>query len=449
MKQVVRGFSSLLIMIIVSIPCIVKSYEFNDKVAEERAKRTRNDIYDLYNMHKELMNESDEDDDDDRFGVLGYNGVCSTVTVDGKTISLDEYVAGVIKQEMGGNQIEALKAQAIAARSFVLFKKQNDSSCTVGNGQFFQAYTTANEGEIYMQAAKETSGMVVSRNGKVAETAYQSHPAGMWQKEDSSGWHVTFQRFADDASTKWTWNGPSKDTVRRTAGGGSLYGTEMNYDNPHNWGMSQTIAMYLAAGEKYKYTQIIDLFYKQPIVTLTDGKYDGKITYFDGEFKNVVYYNQGNYASYQYYPTCGSIAACGCGPTSVAIVSSSILKKQITPIETTNKLCAMGGCSSGGSYAGSLTQELKTVYGLNARNSNNDQEAINALATSKALVIVNMGPGIFTTGGHYMVLAGVNKKGEVLVIEPGSNARNNKWYSFNIIMEQRRKHEASYIIVTK
>ena len=51
-----------------------------------------------------------------------------TVTVDGKSIPLDEYIAGVIKQEMGGSQIEALKAQAIAARSFVISKKQNDSS---------------------------------------------------------------------------------------------------------------------------------------------------------------------------------------------------------------------------------------------------------------------------------------------------------------------------------
>lgn len=448
MRQVVRRICSLLFVVIVCIPCFVYSYNFDNDIAEQRAKITRREIYDLYNMHKEMMNES-EDEDDDQFGVLGYNGVCSTVTVDGKSIPLDEYIAGVIKQEMGGSQIEALKAQAIAARSFVISKKQNDSSCTVGNGQFFQAYTTAYDGEIYMKAAKETSGMVVSRNGKVATTAYQSHPAGMWQKEDSSGWHVTFQRFSDDPSTKWTWNGPSKDTVRRTAGGGSLYGTEMNYDNPHNWGMSQTIAMYLAAGENYKYTQIIDLFYKEPIVTLSDGKYDGNISYVNAQFGKVYYYNQGDYAAYQYHPACGSIQACGCGPTSVAIIASSMLKRQISPVETTNKLCAMGGCSAGGSYAGSLTQELKTVYGLNARNSNSDQEAITALGTGKALIIVNMGPGMFTTGGHYMVLAGVNKNREVLVVDPGSRQKTNQWYSFNIIMEQRRKHDASYIIVTK
>lgn len=446
MKRVVRGVYSLLILLLLCIPCVVKSYDFSNKKDEERAKHTRRDIYDIYNENKELINDSDDDDDDAQFGVLGYNGVCSNVTVEGKTLPLDDYVAGVVKAEAAPGNLESYKAQAIASRSFLLFKMKNKSSCNVAdNSQNFQVYTDDNDSNsIYHKAAKETSGMVVERNGEIAETAYQSYPAGMWQKEDSNGWHVDFQRFADDASTKWTWNGPSKSTVLSVTSG-----VEMKYNNPHNWGMSQTISAYLALKENYTYDKLIKLFYDNPIVTITDGVYDGKITYFNGEFKNSVYFNQGDYANYQYHPQCGSIQACGCGPTSVAIVASSILKKQISPVETTNKLCAMAGCTSGGSYAYKLTEELKTVYKLNARNSNNDQEAINALGTGKALVIVNMGAGMFTNGGHFMVLSGVNKKGEVLVLDPGSREKTNKWFSFNIIMEQRKKHDASYVIVTK
>ena len=444
MKQLVRRIGLLLVTIIISIPCTIYSYNFDGKVSEERAIQKRKEIYELYNEHKNMINESD--DDNNEFGVLGYNGNCETVNLNGKSIPLDEYVAGVVKAEAAPGNIESYKAQAIAARSFVLFKKKDDSTCTISSGQHFQVYTEDNDSNsIYHKAAKETSMMIVERNGEVAETAYQSFPAGRWQKEDSSGWHVTFQRFSDDPSTTWVWNGPPKSKVFSVTSG-----TEMDYNNEHNWGMSQTISAYLALEENYTYDKLIKLFYDRPIVTLSDGKYDGNMSYGDGYFKNVIYFNQGDYGAYQYHPACGSIQACGCGPTSVAIVASSILKRQISPVETTNKLCAMNGCTAGGSYATSLTQELNSVYHLNARNSNSDQEALNALKTGKALVIVNVGYGFFCSGsGHFMVLAGANKKGEVLVYDPGSREKTGNWYSFNLVMESRKRHEASYIIVTK
>lgn len=450
MKKVVRSLVSIFILLVFSIPQIAKSYDFDNKQREERAIQTRSEIYDLYNLRKEIINESSSSDDN-QFGVVGYNGVCSTVTVNGGTVSLDDYIAGVIKQEMGGDTLEALKAQAIAARSFLLSTHKNSTDCSVVNGQSYQAYTQdTDSNSVYKQAVSATSGMVVSRNDEVALTQYQSYPAGRWQTEDSSGWHVQFQRFADDESTRWTWNGPSKATVKAIS-----YGTEMNYDNPHNWGMSQTIAVYLAKADNYTYDKLIDLFYNEPIVTLSDGVYDDNISYVNSEFGKVAYFNQGDYSAYYYssnvnsYQYCGTIAECGCGPTSVAIVASSILGKTISPIETTQKLCSMGGCTDGGSYAYKLTEELNTVYKLNAKGTNSDQEAIDALGTGKALIIVNMGPGLFTSSGHFMVLAGVNSQKQVLVVEPGSRAKNNQWFDFNIIMEQRRKHADSYIIVTK
>ena len=72
--------------------------------------------------------------------------VCKTITVAGEgTMSIDEYIAGVIKAEVGGLQDENLdmyKAGAIAARSYVLANaaKDDTGNCTVENGQHFQAY---------------------------------------------------------------------------------------------------------------------------------------------------------------------------------------------------------------------------------------------------------------------------------------------------------------------
>ena len=153
------------------------------------------------------------------------------VTVDGTTIPMETYIAGVVKAEIGSefDNPEVLKAQALLARSFLLRSKGNSSSCSVVNGQSFQAYSkidpNSSRDKLFMAAANATAGQVVTRNGKIALTQYQSYPAGQFQKEDGNGWHVQFQRFADDESTKWTWNGPAKEYVRSV---NNYRGTEMD-----------------------------------------------------------------------------------------------------------------------------------------------------------------------------------------------------------------------------
>lgn len=441
MKKVSRSLVSILILLFISIPQIVYSYEFDSENKELNVKARRKDIYDLYKIRQDFG--SKEQERDNKFGVIGYNGVCSTVTVNGKSIPLDNYIAGVIKQEMGLNNIEALKAQAIAARSFVIGTHKNSSSCSVTNGQSYQAYTDASENDIYMKAAKETSNMVIKRKGEVAVTQYQSYPAGKWYTDDAvNGWSVKFQRFNDDASTAWTWNagpGNTKDKVKKIAGNGYSYGTEMNYNNDHHYGMSQTIANYLAVNDHYTYDQILKLFYNEEIVTLQDGVYDGDIKYVTGGVGNVTYWNQNDFGNYSYGYGCGSIAACGCGPTSVAIIASTFKGQKISPVDTTKSVCSLGGCTSGGSYNGTLGQTLTKIYGIRTKSTNNDQEVIKELGTGNTLVIAHMGPGVFTSGGHYIVLTGVNDKGQVSVADPASTKRTQKkWFDFNIIISQKR-----------
>lgn len=456
MKKIVKTLSLLLLFVVfLFTPQMTKSYEFENDEKRENAIMIRNQIYDLYNISKSMANEKETSEEKDKYGVVGYNGVCNNVTVNGKTISLDSYIAGVIKQEMGGNNLQALKAQAIAARSFLLGTHKNSSSCSVTNGESYQAYTDAGENDIYTKAAKETSNMVVSRNNEIATTQYQSHPAGKWWTDDASGWHVKFQRFNDDKSSEWTWNAPvSKEEVQKIAGDGYRYGTDMDYNNDHHYGMSQTIAMYLAKNDNYSYEQLIKLFYDQPIVKITDGEYDKNLHYENSTFGNIIYWNQGDYGKYylskdprNVYST-GTIQNSGCGPTAVAIVVSSMYQKGINPIETTSKVCSRGSCSRAGTYIETLAETIKKDYNLKVSRVNNGQQILNALGSGKSLVIALMGPGTFTSGGHYIVLTGTNSKGQVSVADPGSRERTKKkWFSFNTILEQ--KQPSAFIVVTK
>ena len=462
MKKFGRFLFLIVAFFCLFVPQVTNSYDFESKGKEEQAKGTQREIYDLYNVYKEVVKSNNSNNSNNsQFGIMNYNGACSTVTIDGsETVPLEEYIAGCVNAEIGcsNNYIEMSKAQAIAARSFLMARKGDSANCSVVSSQSFQVYKKIDKnseyGQLCMSIANATAGMVVSRNGKAANTSYQSYPAGQFQTEDSSGWHVQFQRYADDESTKWTWNGPSKSTVLSISSG-----YEMDYNNPHNWGMSQTIGRYLAIAEGYTFEQIIQLFYGDPIVTLSDGNYTGDISYVDSEFGKVVYWNQGDYKNYYYSSDaskctitqggCATIASHGCGPTSAAIVASSMLQRSVTPIEMTEKVCQAGGCTSSGSYNDTLGKVLKNNYGLNVKMSNSDQEVINALGSKNALVIVLMGKGTFTTGGHYIVLTGVNSNGQVSVADPGSRARTEtKWFSFNTIVEQRKTY-ANYTIVTR
>lgn len=457
MKKILK-YLSFIICLCLIIPTS-SAYEFESTEREEKVKGTRREIYDLYNLYKEIVRTPQSSSSSSIFGVIGYNGVCSNVTVDGTTIPLEDYVAGVVKAEMGAesDNPEMMKSQAIAARSFLLASKKKASNCTVDNGQNYQAYRKVDANNAtdkrFIEAANATAGQVVSRNGEPALTQYLSYPNEVYCTEDSSGWHVKLQKFYDDPSTVWTWNGPAKATVLAGNNWAPKSGVATT---GHFYGMSQTIAGYLTRVEGYTYEQIIDLFYGQTIQTITDGNYAGNVSYVNSGFGSVVYFNQGDYSNYYYSenPTSsnkygGTIQSHGCGPTAASIVASSILNRNIDPVTMTRQVCLRGGCTVSGTINDTLGTTLSGDYGLNVKMSGNDQDVINALGTGNALVIVLMGPGTFTTGGHFIVLTGVNANGQVSVADPGSRARTDqKWFSFNTIVEQRKKY-ANYTIVTR
>lgn len=116
------------------------------------------------------------------------------VLMDGETVlmELETYVLGVVLAEMPASfEVEALKAQAVAARTYALKtttdgKKHNGSVCT--NYQCCQAYTSR---EAYLlrgwsekfvervcQAVKSTAGQVLTYDGKLIRATYFSCSGG-------------------------------------------------------------------------------------------------------------------------------------------------------------------------------------------------------------------------------------------------------------------------------
>lgn len=103
-------------------------------------------------------------------------------------VGLEDYVNGVVCYEMGREwPLEALKAQALCARTYVLKNLNKHDSygfdiCTSASCQVYHGMGSnkADYGPspVSMQAVAETAGMVATYNGKLAETFFSSSFGG-------------------------------------------------------------------------------------------------------------------------------------------------------------------------------------------------------------------------------------------------------------------------------
>ena len=142
----------------------------------------------------------------------------------------------------------------------------------------------------------------------------------------------------------------------------------------------------------------------------------GDVRFTDG-VTEVVYFNQldQRYAN-QPFGT-DNIGGYGCGPTSMAIVVSSLTDEIVDPIAMAKWAYENGGwCKGQGSYH-SLIPNAAKAWGLNVEGckASEPQRILHALSQGK-LVVAIMGKGHFTTTGHFIVLRGV-QDGKILVAD--------------------------------
>lgn len=97
-------------------------------------------------------------------------------------MNLDDYMLGIYEMP-NSFHIEALKAQAIAARSYALAYTNNGAKeiCTT---QACQVYKGGNKGGAWEQAVRETSGKVITNGGQIITAWYASTAGGYLFRND-------------------------------------------------------------------------------------------------------------------------------------------------------------------------------------------------------------------------------------------------------------------------
>ena len=175
---------------------------------------------------------------------------------------------------------------------------------------------------------------------------------------------------------------------------------------------------------------------------------------------NTCIYFQGDYASHSYNSSCGSIASCGCGTTSTAVILCTMLKDpSYEPIRVTREVCKMGGCTSGGSSMNVLIKYLNskglkteahdTHYSLgNFSHAKAKTDIYNALRNNNMV--------LFHITRHFFVLSGLEND-KIRIVQVGNKGQSQKTYTYEELkamvesMTKNGKHRViqGYVIVSK
>lgn len=172
--------------------------------------------------------------------------------------------------------------------------------------------------------------------------------------------------------------------------------------------------------------------------------YDGVMLGEAGETK-VVYYNQCDSRwSSQMYGKSSTIGAAGCGPTSMAIVVSTLTCRNVDP----PTMCAWSvrnghRCEGNGSYH-SLIPAAAQHYGLKVdKLGRSSARELQQHLSQGHLVVAIMSKGHFTSNGHFIVLRGITASGKVLVADPASYKRSGQEWDISIILNETNKGAAA------
>lgn len=133
-------------------------------------------------------------------------------------LPLEEYLYGVVPSEMpAGYPLEALKAQAISARTYAYKNIRNAGLPNLGahvdDSVSYQVYNNIQQDDRTTKAVRETSGQVLLYRGGLAQTYYYSTSCGFatdltaWGQKESAGTYLKAKSLSKSvmSETKAVW----------------------------------------------------------------------------------------------------------------------------------------------------------------------------------------------------------------------------------------------------
>lgn len=161
----------------------------------------------------------------------------------------------------------------------------------------------------------------------------------------------------------------------------------------------------------------------------------------------IPHYLQTDYGNIPYGG--GSIASSGCGPTSFAMIASYLTGTTITPIDAIS-WCGNSYYKPGVGTYWSYFQAASDHFGCGTVTQTSDPNQVLQALSEGHPVISSQRAGLFTSGGHFIVLRGVTAGGKVLVNDPNdSSSKNYINREFDMMTEVHATANAYWIFAKK
>lgn len=190
---------------------------------------------------------------------------------------------------------------------------------------------------------------------------------------------------------------------------------------------------------RYGDKEYVDHVLRYYIITSTGGTYPAN-------GMQIPHYLQTDYGNIPYGG--GSIATSGCGPTSFAMVASYLTGKTITPVDAVS-WCGNSYYKPGVGTYWSYFAAAASHFGCGSVTQTNDPNRVLKALSEGHPVISSQSAGLFTRGGHFIVLRGVTASGKVLVNDPNDSASKNYFNREFDMMSEIHATASAYWIFDK
>ncbi len=140
------------------------------------------------------------------------------------------------------------------------------------------------------------------------------------------------------------------------------------------------------------------------------------------------------------YGTNKSTASSGCGAASASMVVEYYTGNTSQSPDTLFKWACDNGWYTGSGLSYAAVKKLCSNYGVTLTWVGTKSEITTALKAGYPIIAL-MGPGTFTSGGHYIVLSGIKIVDGVTYIsvnDPNSSSRTNSYYTLDLIWSEKR-----------
>lgn len=137
-----------------------------------------------------------------------------------------------------------------------------------------------------------------------------------------------------------------------------------------------------------------------------------------------------------------TIASSGCGAACMAMVLATFLDANITPPDVAKVIVDNGYRTYDDGVDWAFFLFASEYYGLEFKLTYSTDDVIEALKNN-TLVIASMGPGYFTSYGHYILLWGLDEINKIILVnDPNSTVKTQA--SYNLFREQSSNYFIFY-----